>query len=117
MEGRGTAEPGRPGRLRVHREPNANRPRLVMDRQPLSYRRWCLSSAPPPASSAGSSARRGWRQAPRSLDRGGFEQIAHDPRTIGRALTERPPDPSAVIVDARALQSTVAFVDQVYTAG
>jgi transposase len=47
-----------------------------------------------------------YQQARRWLDRGVFEQIAHDLRMIGRALAERAPDPSAVIFDARTLQST-----------
>jgi hypothetical protein len=42
----------------------------------------------------------------RWLDNGCFEQVAHDLRAIGRALAERQPDPSAVIFDARTLQST-----------
>jgi len=35
-----------------------------------------------------------------------FEQIAHDLRAIGRVFAERSPDPSAVIFDARTVQST-----------
>ena len=47
-----------------------------------------------------------YQQARRWLDNGVFEQIAHDLRAIVRVLTERQPDPSAVIFDARTLQST-----------
>jgi transposase len=47
-----------------------------------------------------------YQQARRWLQAGCFEQIAHDLRAIGRALAERRPDPSAVIFDARTLQST-----------
>jgi transposase len=47
-----------------------------------------------------------YQQARRWLQAGAFEQIAHDLRMIGRVLAERPPDPSAVIFDARTLQST-----------
>jgi transposase len=47
-----------------------------------------------------------YQQARRWLHNGVFEQIAHDLRAIARALAERQPDPSAVIFDARTLQST-----------
>lgn len=47
-----------------------------------------------------------YQQARRWLQNGVFEQIAHDLRAIARALAERQPDPSAVIFDARTLQST-----------
>jgi transposase len=47
-----------------------------------------------------------YQQARRWLDRGVFEQIAHDLRVILRVFAERAPDPSAVIFDARTLQST-----------
>ena len=47
-----------------------------------------------------------YQQARRWLHNGVFEQIAHDLRAIGRALAERQPDPSAVIFDARTMQST-----------
>src|SRR5438874_8365305 len=47
-----------------------------------------------------------YQQARRWLDHGVFEQIAHDLRAIVRVLAERRPDPSAVIFDARTLQST-----------
>jgi transposase len=47
-----------------------------------------------------------YQQARRWLQAGVFERIAHDLRMIGRALAERAPDPSAVIFDARTLQST-----------
>ncbi len=46
-----------------------------------------------------------YQQARRWLDNGVFEQIAHDLRAIAR-VAERQPDPSAVIFDARTLQST-----------
>lgn len=47
-----------------------------------------------------------YQQARRWLQNGVFEQIAHDLRAIARTLAERQPDPSAVIFDARTLQST-----------
>ena len=47
-----------------------------------------------------------YQQARRWLNNGVFEQIAHDLRAIVRLLAERRPDPSAVIFDARTLQST-----------
>jgi transposase len=47
-----------------------------------------------------------YQQARRWVDNGVFEQVAHDLRAIARALAERQPDPSAVIFDARTLQST-----------
>src|SRR3954465_5480651 len=47
-----------------------------------------------------------YQQARRWLDNGVFEQIAHDLRAIARVLAERQPDPTAVIFDARTLQST-----------
>jgi transposase len=47
-----------------------------------------------------------YQQARRWLQAGAFEQIAHDLRAIGRVLAERQPDPSAVIFDARTVQST-----------
>jgi transposase len=47
-----------------------------------------------------------YQQARRWLQAGAFEQVAHDLRAIGRVLAERQPDPSAVIFDARTLQST-----------
>jgi transposase len=47
-----------------------------------------------------------YQPARRWLDNGVFEQIAHDLRLVVRALAERAPDPSAVIFDARTLQST-----------
>jgi transposase len=47
-----------------------------------------------------------YQQARRWLDNGVFEQIAHDLRAIVRVLAERQPDPSAVIFDARTVQST-----------
>jgi transposase len=47
-----------------------------------------------------------YQQARRWLQAGVFEQIAHDLRAIGRVFAERSPDPSAVIFDARTLQST-----------
>jgi transposase len=47
-----------------------------------------------------------YQQARRWLHNGVFEQIAHDLRAIARALAERQPDPSAVIFDARTVQST-----------
>jgi transposase len=47
-----------------------------------------------------------YQQARRWLDNGVFELIAHDLRAIVRVLAERQPDPSAVIFDARTLQST-----------
>jgi len=47
-----------------------------------------------------------YQQARRWLQAGVFEQIAHDLRAIGRVFAKRSPDPSAVIFDARTLQST-----------
>ena len=48
-----------------------------------------------------------YQQARRWLDNGVFEQVAHDLRAIVRVLAERQPDPSAVIFDARTIQSTL----------
>jgi transposase len=47
-----------------------------------------------------------YQQARRWLQAGVFEAIAHDLRVVERALKERNEDPSAVILDARTLQST-----------
>src|SRR6476661_2073829 len=47
-----------------------------------------------------------YQQARRWRDNGVFEQIAHDLRAVVRVLSDRQPDPSAVIFDARTLQST-----------
>src|SRR5438270_2790514 len=47
-----------------------------------------------------------YQQARRWLDRGAFEQIAHDLRVIVRVFADRQPEPTAVIFDARTLQST-----------
>jgi transposase len=47
-----------------------------------------------------------YQQARRWLDNGVFEQIAGDLRAVVRVLADRRPDPSAVIFDARTLQST-----------
>ena len=47
-----------------------------------------------------------YEQAQRWIKAGVFEQMAHDLRAILRVLAERPPDPSAVILDSRTLQST-----------
>lgn len=47
-----------------------------------------------------------YQQSRRWVDNGVFEQVAHDLRAITRALAERQLDPSAVIFDARPLQST-----------
>lgn len=47
-----------------------------------------------------------YQQARRWLRAGVFEAIAHDLRVIERVLKERNADPSAVVLDARTLQST-----------
>ncbi|WP_459554671.1 IS5 family transposase [Lacunimicrobium album] len=47
-----------------------------------------------------------YQQARRWLHAGVFEAIAHDLRIIERLLKERDEEPSAVILDARTLQST-----------
>lgn len=47
-----------------------------------------------------------YQQARRWLQAGVFEAIAHDLRIVERVLQERDRDPSAVILDARTLQST-----------
>ena len=47
-----------------------------------------------------------YQQARRWLQAGVFEEIAHDLRVIERILQGRDEDPSAVILDARTLQST-----------
>jgi transposase len=47
-----------------------------------------------------------YQQAHRWLQSRCFEQIAHELWAVGPALAERQPDPSAVIFDARTLQST-----------
>lgn len=47
-----------------------------------------------------------YQQARRWIDAGVFERIAHELRLIGRLFAERTPDPSAVIFDARTMQST-----------
>lgn len=47
-----------------------------------------------------------YQQARRWLQAGVFEAIAHDLRVIERFLKGRHDDPSAVILDARTLQST-----------
>lgn len=47
-----------------------------------------------------------YQQARRWLDRGVFEQIAHDLRILFRVLSDRRPEPTAAIFDARTLQST-----------
>lgn len=45
-------------------------------------------------------------QAQRWLRAGCFEAIVHDLRALLRLAAGRPPDPTAVIVDGRTLQST-----------
>lgn len=47
-----------------------------------------------------------YQQARRWLHAGVFEQIAHDLRIILRLVLEREPQPSAMIMDGRTLQST-----------
>ena len=47
-----------------------------------------------------------YQQTQRWLKAGSFEAMAHDLRTILRLVQERNPDPSAVILDSRTLQST-----------
>ena len=47
-----------------------------------------------------------YQQARRWLHAGVFETIAHDLRIIERILQERDEDPSAIILDARTIQST-----------
>jgi transposase len=47
-----------------------------------------------------------YQQARRWLQAGVFEQMAHDLRVILRLVNERDPQPSAMILDGRTLQST-----------
>jgi len=47
-----------------------------------------------------------YQQTQRWIKAGSFEAIVHDLRAILRLLQDRKPDPSAVIVDSRTLQST-----------
>ena len=47
-----------------------------------------------------------YQQTQRWLKAGSFEAMAHDLRAILRLIQERNPDPSAVILDSRTLQST-----------
>ena len=47
-----------------------------------------------------------YQQTQRWLKAGSFEAMAHDLRAILRLVQERHPDPSAVILDSRTLQST-----------
>jgi transposase len=47
-----------------------------------------------------------YQQTQRWLKAGSFEAMAHDLRAILRLVQERNPDPSAVILDSRTLQST-----------
>ena len=47
-----------------------------------------------------------YQQARRWMQAGLFEEICHDLRVIARLVLEREPQPSAVILDGRTLQST-----------
>jgi transposase len=47
-----------------------------------------------------------YQQSPRWLRAGVFEAVAHDLRSLLRLAAGRPPEPTAVILDARTLQST-----------
>jgi len=47
-----------------------------------------------------------YQQTQRWIKAGSFEAIVHDLRAILRLLQDRKPDPSAVIMDSRTLQST-----------
>lgn len=47
-----------------------------------------------------------YEQAQRWISAGVFERMAHDLRALLRVLAEREPDPTAVILDSRTLQST-----------
>ena len=47
-----------------------------------------------------------YQQTQRWIKAGCFEAMAHDLRAILRMVQDRKPDPSAVIVDSRTLQST-----------
>ncbi len=47
-----------------------------------------------------------YQQTRRWLDAGCFEAIVHDLRTLLRLAAGRPPEPTAVILDGRTLQST-----------
>lgn len=48
-----------------------------------------------------------FQQAQRWIKAGVFEAMAHDLRAILRLAMERPEDPTAIVLDARTLQSTV----------
>lgn len=48
-----------------------------------------------------------FQQAQRWIKAGVFESMAHDLRSILRPALERPEEPSAIIPDARTLQSSV----------